>query len=324
MFSIPKIRTRFSLITLGVIFVSLALTFSFAREGKTTATAELLDDFQCQDERWAASNYYTNDTTGCPDLIEYVIRPSFINEKYSELITRVITMPSGYYGTSFTSAGYATSGYNVDIDGTNLSRQINLQGKVAQGITVRSKMTTKNNLFFYPLDRYKGELNMQSVDGLTKGSVPGVVLVLPTGIHGWNLHFTNNPEQGEVIANKIVYPQGVITVDWSLGRSGIVYFSVFIMAILMLIALSSVFFLTRSVSSGKRPPSMNLLLWISTVLFAILQVRVSFPGNPPIGILLDYIIVFPVLSILLLLGILNIISWLRRDDWDLENEPKAP
>jgi hypothetical protein len=79
----------------------------------------------------------------------------------------------------------------------------------------------------------------------------------------------------------------------------------------------------RQVLTGKRPPSMNLLLWISTILFAILQVRVSFPGNPPIGILLDYLIVFPVLSSLLFLGIVNIMSWLRRNDWDLENEPKV-
>ena len=323
MFTIPKIRTRFSLITLGVVFVSLALTFTFAREGKTTASGSLLAQLDCKDKRWAQSNYYTIDTTGCPDLIEYVIRPSFINEKNSELIMRLITMPSGNYGVAFTSAGYATSGYNVDVDGTNLSRQINLQGNIAQGITTRSKMTTKNNLFYYPLDRYKGEINMQAVDGLSKASIPGVVLVQETGIHGWNLAYSERPENGERVANKNLYPQGVITIDWTLARSGIVYFSVFIMSILMLIALSSVFFLPKSVSSGNRPPSMNLLLWISTVLFAILQVRMNFPGSPPIGILLDYVIVFPVLSVLLLLGILNIISWLRRPDWDLENEPKT-
>jgi asparagine N-glycosylation enzyme membrane subunit Stt3 len=68
---------------------------------------------------------------------------------------------------------------------------------------------------------------------------------------------------------------------------------------------------------------MNLLLWLATILFAILQVRTNFTGNPPIGILLDYVIVFPVLSAMLLLGILNTFYWIRRWDWDLENEPTS-
>lgn len=89
----------------------------------------------------------------------------------------------------------------------------------------------------------------------------------------------------------------------------------------MIIALGSAFALTRSVGRGRRPPSMNLLLWIATVLFAILQVRTNFPGNPPIGILLDFAIVFPVLGLLLILGIVNTVYWLRRTDWDYENEP---
>ena len=323
MFTTPKNKYRFSLITLGVVFLALALNFTFAREGRTVAEPALLSFLDCKDKEWAQSNYFGKDASGCPDLVEYVLSPSFINEEYSELVLRVLTMPSGYYGVAYSSAGYATAGFNVDVDGINLSRQVNLQGEIAQGITTRSKMTTKNNLFYYPLDRYTGEINMQAVDGISKASIPGVVSVLPSAIHGWNLKFSESPENGEVIANKTVYPQGVIKTNWSLGRSGIVFLSVAIMVLLMIIALISVFFLTKSVSSGNRPPSMNLLLWISTVLFAILQVRISFPGNPPIGILLDYIIVFPVLSILLLLGILNTISWLRRPDWDLENEPTS-
>ena len=323
MFTLPKSKYKLSLITLGVIFLALAVNFTFAREGKTSADASLLKTLTCKDKQWAQSNYFGQDSSGCPDLIEYVISPSFINEKYSELVVRILTMPSGYYGIAYSSSGYATSGFNVDVDGINLTRQVNLQGDIAQGITTRSKMTTKNNLFYYPFDKYNGEINMQAVDGLSKANIPGVISVLPNAIHGWNLKFWENPENGEVIAKKTVYPQGLVSTQWSLGRSGIVYLSVFIMMMLMVIALISVFFLTRSVSSGKRPPSMNLLLWISTVLFAILQVRISFPGNPPIGILLDYLVVFPVLSILLLLGILNTISWLRREDWDLENEPTS-
>jgi len=322
MYFSQKIRSKFSWIVATLFFFGVVLSLGVARDGETIMDQNLAGRLECSDPGWSNSNYFTNDNTGCPDVIEVIIRPTFINEKNSELVSRIISLPSGLYGTANANSGYTTSSFNLDVDGINLSRQSNFQGVVTQGITNRSKMTTKNNLFFYPFDKYSGDMSFQAVDGLNKSTVPIVFTAYSDKIQGWNLSLDEGKIRGEKVENKTVFASGVSKVDWKLSRSGIVYFSVLILVALMLIALFSVFFLTRSVLAGKRPPSMNLLLWISTILFAILQVRISFPGNPPIGILLDYVVVFPVLSSLLFLGIVNILSWIRRADWDLENEPK--
>jgi hypothetical protein len=318
-----RINSRFFWVLGGIFLFALALSLGVARDGGTKVEKHLENSIDCEDTTWRESRFYSEDNFGCPDLVEVVVRPSFINENNSELVSRVVTLPSGKYGAAFSNSGYASTTFNLDVDGINLNRLVNYQGNTTQGVTNRSKMTTKNNLFYYPMDRYSGDMSFQVVDGLSKTTAPVIFRVFKDKIHGWNLNLDQNIDSGEQIANKVVFSEGISRLDWSLSRSGIVFFSVIILIGLMLIALFSVFFLTRSVLTGKRPPSMNLLLWISTILFAILQVRVSFPGNPPIGILLDYLIVFPVLSSLLFLGIVNIMSWLRRNDWDLENEPKV-
>ena len=96
--------------------------------------------------------------------------------------------------------------------------------------------------------------------------------------------------------------------------------SVMVLLMLMLIALASAVAITRSIYRQKRPPSMNLLVWLATILFAILQVRDNFPGSPPLGILIDYLVFFPVIGSLLVVGITNTHMWTNRPDWDLENE----
>jgi NADH:ubiquinone oxidoreductase subunit 6 (subunit J) len=299
------------------IFALLAL---FAKGGNTSMDTSLSKFLRCENGQWKNSLYYSDDVNGCPDLIEYAIRPAYVSEKSSEFILRLIPLPAGKYGLSLSNSGVVYSPYTIDVDTTDSYRIRNSKYGIAKGLTVRSKMSSDNALFFYPFDRYKGEINMLAVDDLTKSGIPGTVSAFQESLSGWILHLSE-PQEPEADTNgKAVYGS-ITTVEWSLKRANIVFFSVLLLSILMIIALISAFVITRSIHNGKRPPSMNLLLWLATILFAILQVRTNFAGNPPIGILLDYVIVFPVLSAMLLLGILNTFYWIRRWDWDLENEP---
>ena len=146
------------------------------------------------------------------------------------------------------------------------------------------------------------------------------VIAVDSTLSGWKLDFKEEGKPTAETSGKALYENGRATLYWKLSRANVVYIAVSILLILMLIALGSAFAITRSIAKFKRPPSMNLLLWLATVLFAILQVRTNFPGNPPIGILLDFTVVFPVLGLLLILGIANTFYWLIRTDWDFENE----
>ena len=299
----------------GILILAL-----FAKGGTTSIQDSLSKFLKCENGQWKNSLYYSDDVNGCPDIIEYAVRPAFVSEKTSEFVLRIIPLPAGKYGISLSNSGVVYSPYSIDVDTTESYRIKNSKYDIAKGLTVRTKMSSRNELFYYPFDTYRGEINLLAVDDLTKSGIPGTISVFKESLSGWKLQLSE-PMKPELDTNgKSIYGS-ISTFEWSLKRANIVFFSVMLLSLLMLIALASAFMITRSIHKGHRPPSMNLLLWLATILFAILQVRTNFTGNPPVGILLDYIIVFPVLSTLLLLGILNTFYWIRRWDWDLENEP---
>lgn len=304
-----------------VLFLATALFFGlFARGGTTSTSKNLNNGISCNKGEWAASPYFTEDLSNCPDIVEYLFKPAFVNEKASEFNLRFVTFPAGKYGSAMRNSGWVTNSFFVDVDTTDAIRLVNKDGSTSQGTTLRAKMSKNNSLFYYPFDRYSGEIKAQAISEISKEPIPATVIASDSTLSGWKLMFSEENKPLAATSGKALYEDGRATLYWKLSRANVVYIAVSILLILMLIALGSAFAITRSIARYKRPPSMNLLLWLATVLFAILQVRSNFPGNPPIGILLDFTVVFPVLGLLLILGIANTFYWLNRTDWDYENE----
>jgi|GEM_PF-4088270 len=306
---------------LVLVFFVLVLLFGvFARGGTTTTSKNLTELITCKEGQWSGTPYFTGDPSDCPDIVEYLFKPAFVNEKASELNIRFVTLPTGRFGMAMRNSGWVSESYFVDVDTTDAARIQNKDGSTSQGTTLRAKMNQANGLFYYPFDRYSGEIKAQAISEVKKEPIPVTVIASDSTLSGWKLDFKEEDKPSAETGGKALYENGRATLYWKLSRANVVYLAVSILLILMLIALGSAFAITRSIARFKRPPSMNLLLWLATVLFAILQVRTNFPGNPPIGILLDFTVVFPVLGLLLILGIANTFYWLIRTDWDFENE----
>jgi len=304
-----------------LLFVALVVFFGvFARGGTTTTSINLSKAISCEKGEWSENPLYSGSLSNCPDIVEYLVKPAFVNEKTSELNLRFVTLPAGKYGTAMKNSGWVTESYFVDLDTTDAYRLINKDGSTSQGTTLRAKMSNENAIFFYPFDRYEGEIKMQATSEIAKEKIPASIIASESTLSGWKLHFAEQGKPSSSTSGKAIYIAKPATLYWNLGRANVVFIAVSILLILMVIALGSAFAITRSIARFRRPPSMNLLLWLATVLFAILQVRTNFPGNPPIGILLDFTVVFPVLGLLLILGITNTLYWLKRTDWDYENE----
>ena len=304
-----------------IAFLAFVLLFGlFARGGSTSLSKNLNLGISCKDGEWINNPYFSGDPSDCPDVVEYLFKPAFVNEKASEFNIRFVTLPAGKFGSAMRNSGWVTESYFVDIDTTDAARLYNKEGSTSQGTTLKAKMSKNNSLFFYPFDRYFGEIKAQAISEISKLPIPSTVVASNSTLSGWKLSFSEQNQPSATTGGKALYEDGRATLYWKLSRANVVYIAVSILLILMLIALGSAFAITRSIARFKRPPSMNLLLWLATVLFAILQVRTNFPGNPPIGILLDFTIVFPVLGLLLILGIANTFYWLNRTDWDYENE----
>ena len=316
-FKAKNLKFKFAVIGVIVLLFSFA---AFARGGSTSSDKFSYPSLSCDKSQWADSIYFSGDVNGCPDLIEFYLTPSYVDEKNSELINKVITGPLGQYGWTNTNAGLTQEAFTVDLDSVDTVRIINKRGDTTQGINSRSKMSTQNTLFYYPFDFYKGEIALQAIDNQSKSPIPSTITVGKQSLSGWIVKYKQSGSPEIESKNKIIYSDGLAKVSWTLHRANVIFIAIILLIILMLIALVSVFTITRSISNGIRPPSMNLLMWLATILFAIVQVRSNFPGNPPLGILIDYLIVFPVISLLLLLGIANTFFWLVRPDWDIENE----
>jgi hypothetical protein len=320
MFQKIRLKTNHSKLIFSIATALFVLLAIFARGGSTSADEYSFTNLSCDPGQWDSSVYYSDDIDGCPDLIEFYLLPSYIDEESSELINRVITGPSGLYGWADRNSGLTKRAFTVDLDSVDTVRVLNSPGNATAGINSRSKMSTKNSLFYYPFDFYSGELTLQATDFQTKSVIPSTISVGKQSLSGWILKFKQSGEPEVESKSKIIYADGLAKISWELKRANVIFIAIILLIFLMIIALISGFTITRSISNGDRPPSMNLLLWLATILFAIIQVRGNFPGNPPLGILIDYIIVFPVLSLLLLLGIANTFFWLVRTDWDVENE----
>lgn len=310
-------QRRLIYLSLTLLFLILAV---FARGGATTSDQYSNSPLTCDPGQWNNSVYYSDDPDGCPDMVEFYLLPSFVDEENSELVNRLITAPAGMYGWADRNSGFTDRSFTVDLDSVDTVRVLNSPGNATVGVNSRSKMSTKNSLFYYPFDFYNGEITFQATDFQTKSAIPSTVTVGKQSLSGWMLNFSQTGEPDSESKNKIIYSDGLAKISWELKRANVIFIAIILLIFLMTIALVSGFTITRSISYGNRPPSMNLLLWLATILFAIIQVRGNFPGNPPLGILIDYIIVFPVLSLLLLLGIANTFFWLVRADWDIENE----
>jgi hypothetical protein len=320
MFQKIRLKTNHSKLIFSIATALFVLLAIFARGGSTSADEYSFTNLSCDPGQWDSSVYYSDDIDGCPDLIEFYLLPSYIDEESSELINRVITGPSGLYGWADRNSGLTKRAFTVDLDSVDTVRVLNSPGNATAGINSRSKMSTKNSLFYYPFDFYSGQLTLQATDFQTKSVIPSTISVGKQSLSGWILKFKQSGEPEVESKSKIIYADGLAKISWELKRANVIFIAIILLIFLMIIALISGFTITRSISNGDRPPSMNLLLWLATILFAIIQVRGNFPGNPPLGILIDYIIVFPVLSLLLLLGIANTFFWLVRTDWDVENE----
>lgn len=112
---------------------------------------------------------------------------------------------------------------------------------------------------------------------------------------------------------------GVSFLIWEIERSQSTKFIALLLSSLMILGGLMGLFITLSIVRQKRPPSITILVWLAAFLFALFQIRNQFPGSPPVGVNLDKFVFFPTVLTLVILIVINVILWVRRDDWDLEN-----
>ena len=111
------------------------------------------------------------------------------------------------------------------------------------------------------------------------------------------------------------FSQGLSSSVFKAERSDSTKLLTFIILILMMTALASVTTMAFMVSAGRRPPTLSALIWSAALTFSLISLRDLFPGNPPIGILIDKLVYFPSLLITLVCSLWILLIWTRREDY---------
>lgn len=185
---------------------------------------------------------------------------------------------------------------------------------------------SRANDFFYPLDSYildayarvsGSQLETEGIptfEYFYETSLP-YFRVSYTRIAGWD--FYDLP--GEIDPKKIFKERnsGQVSFLAQFDRSLAVQITTFLIVLIFVINTFSLAWTTQKILSRLRPPSLQVLVWSAASVLSYIQLRASLPGNPRLGIAIDYLFYFPSLLTSVVVALLVTVSWSRRDDFAL-------
>jgi hypothetical protein len=111
--------------------------------------------------------------------------------------------------------------------------------------------------------------------------------------------------------------QGKISFLASFERSFAVKLTVVLLCLLMLLNALTLMWISGRVISKHRPPSMQALIWSAASVLAMIQLRDLYPGEPRLGIAIDYFVFFPSMLTSMLVGLVLTASWIVRSDYQI-------
>lgn len=197
----------------------------------------------------------------------------------------------------------------------NTTKTISFGADSLSSAVVLNLLTPERRLETWPFDRYAADLifsvEKEEADG---GYMPlSVDLLVDGGVPGWEIV----PEGDDGDSTSAVFDTSLtITRSFSTLAFGAVL--VALMIVMATIALT----VSINVVRGRRPLEMAFLSWIAGMLFAVPALRNFFPGQPPIGSWVDFLIVLWVIVALVVSLALLVISWLH-DARPIRRSPAA-
>ncbi len=231
-----------------------------------------------------------------------VLSPQSMDAAGNRLTLSIDVQP----GDSLTGGGlFLTKPLTLLISDVDGPRTITFAAGQAPSV-VSVKVITSGLVEQWPFDRYAvSQMNIALAqtadDGTTLHTVP-VSWQVSDRVPGWNVEFRGQPDStnDEVLVTDVAASRSTSTVAFAI---------VLITLMLVLPALA----LTVAISAfrGRRKTEATLLSWIGAMLFAIVPLRGFFPGSPPIGSWVDYLVVLWVVAGLIAALVVFVAAWMR-------------
>ena len=279
-------------------------------------------------------------THRCESHVEISLVPEqVITDSGPALVVSQATKPHGKYGATFhllrnDVAGFMTesiepylkitvSELTTSNSSTN-SHPYNYGAYIStSSYSDRVELQPTRSKWFYPFDTYQGNLQLLAItqksptDPSNISGVPVVVTADPGKVGGWNISMQRQGFIDGMIENRPSSNKGLADVSFQATRSSSSVFVILALLAICLVAGIGGFMVLFAIMQRRRPPTINALAWFATSLFAMLQIRANLPDGPPIGSLIDFIVIFPMIVITLVAIVLATSHWIRREDWEL-------
>jgi len=311
-----------ALIGLILFLVYFVAAISLA-PGTMQVSNSLIEVFDCKKvDRDVLPTDLVVEGQDCPSVTEEVVNLEAINiEEVSYLKGTLRIWPAGEIGSALVNTGVAQRALKLNFDSLN---ETAWQIPAKQFIGSRTFEISLNNssaISNYPFDAYRGSWRSFLEDFQTSLPLASTLTVSERPIYGWEMSVEPIELPNDIAIGKTVNLDGKQAFEWSAHRSGSIKLSFFLLVAVMILGTASAMILTKSIFLRRRPPTLGALSWLATSLFAVLEIRSRFPGNPPLGISADLFVTYPVSVILLGLILTNTYFWINRDDWDMKNRP---
>ena len=258
----------------------------------------------------------------CPSVTEEVVNLEAINfDDVSYLKGTLRVWPAGEIGSALVNTGVAQRALKIDFDSLNDTTWHISAKQFIGSRTFEIPLNNSGAISKYPFDEYQGSWSSFLEDFQTSLPLASTLTVSERPIYGWEVSVDPSELPNEIAIGKTVNLDGKLAFKWSANRSGSIKLSFLLLVAVMILGTASAIILTKSIFLRRRPPTLGALSWLATSLFAVLEIRSRFPGNPPLGISADLFVTYPVTVILLGLILTNTYFWINRDDWDMKNRP---
>ena len=258
---------------------------------------------------------------GCLSALTAFVSVDEIDPNARNIDVYLRLYPEGDLGTTLPNGGYFNSSITVRHTGSGTSEWNIPSNEWVGGHKFSVPMSNAKALNDYPFDTYKGDVTMYAGQDVSGEWLPLSLAASKHFVQGYDLKLNRVVLDTDIKGEKrTVNPDGEVKFSYEVARSNNQIFQAGLLLFIILIGAISSVATTAAILSRRRPPSISTLAWLATYLFALIQVRAEFPGNPPLGVNIDRFFTFPVMAIIMALIVANAISWLRRDDWDSENQ----
>jgi hypothetical protein len=175
----------------------------------------------------------------------------------------------------------------------------------------------------YTLDTYADVAVIEDDDQFTP--IKTFDLFYTNSVPGFNIRYQRVAAYDEYLNSdmfnkgKIIRQrdEGKISFIATFERSFAVKLTAVLLSLLCLFNSFTLVWICGRILAGRRPPSMQALVWSAASVLATIQLRDLYPGNPRLGIGLDYFSFFPSLIVSMCCGLVFAATWMSRNDFQI-------